>query len=413
MSQPLTVLLVEDNRIEARQAQRWLADAKEGAYEVECVDRLRFALERLDRGGIDIVLLDLNLPDSQGLETFLTLHSQAPQVPIVVLTGEDDDTLGAAAVEKGAQDYLVKRQVDGTKLARVLRYALVRQRSQSGPINEPSSGNSARVVGFVGAKGGVGTTTVALNVALALAKKQRSVILVEMRPSFGTLACHLRQQPAKSLRTVLDHFPERLVEHDLRVLLCNGPAELRILFGPQPEDLFKEIDPGQAEAVIKGLAKMAEFAILDLPNQPSVAMQAAVRLCNFVAVVTEQTLGAVVCAKVALSQFQTWGVGGNRVGTVIVNRTENPSPIKLTEIRTRLGCDIVGVVPPGTSACFQALEVGSPGELTMSDHVAASFGGKLVIEQTPEGNVLTRVNNVAASFVAIADYFSADRHVGM
>jgi Flp pilus assembly CpaE family ATPase len=373
LPQLVKVLLVEDNRIEARQTQQWLANAKDGSFEVECVERLLIALDRLSRGGFDIVLLDLNLPDSRGLETFLTLHSQAPEVPIVVLTGEDDESLGAAAVEKGAQDYLVKHQVDGTKLARVLRYAVVRQRAQGGPINKPKHGKSARVICFLGAKGGVGTTMVALNVALALARQKKSVILAEMRPSFGTLGYHLRQQPAKSLRTLFDHFPERLGEHDLDALLCKGPAESRILFGPQPEHVFKEIDPGQAEAVVQGLAKMAEFVILDLPNQPSVATQSAVRLCHFVAVVTEREPGSVVCAKVALNQLQSWGVGGSLVGAVIVNRTEYHSPIKLMDIRTQLGCEIAGVVPPGTSACFQALAAGALPVLSMADHVGASF----------------------------------------
>jgi Flp pilus assembly CpaE family ATPase len=373
LSQTLKLLLIEDNRLEARRTQQWLASASNGSFEVEWVERMRFALDRLSQGGIDIVLLDLNLPDSRGLETFLRLHGQVPQIPIVVLTGEDDESLGASAVEQGAQDYLVKYRIDGTVLARVLRYALGRQRAQGGQVNEPKHGKSARVVGFLGAKGGVGTTTVALNVALALAKEQKSVILAEMRPSFGTLAYHLRQEPAKSLRSLFDHFPERLGERDLDALLCIGPAESRILFGPQPEDVFKEIDPGQAEAVVKGLAKMAEFVILDLPNQPSVATQTAVRLCHFVAVVTERDPGSVVCAKVALNQLRSWGVGGNLVGTVIVNRTECPAPMELTEIRTRLGCEILGVVPLGTAACFRALESGTPVVLTMADDVGASF----------------------------------------
>jgi Flp pilus assembly CpaE family ATPase len=388
LSQPLKVLLIEDNRIEARQTQQWLANAKDGSFEVECVERLKLALDRLKRGGIDIILLDLNLPDSRGLETFITLHDQAPQVPVVVLTGQDDESLGASAVEKGAQDYLVKHQVDGSKLARVLRFALGRQRAQAGQISEPKHDKSARVIAFLGAKGGVGTTTVALNVALALAKQQKSVILVEMRPSFGTLAYHLRQTPAKSLRSFLDHFPQRLGDHDLDAFLCKGPAESRILFGPQPGDPVKEIDPGQADAVVKGLAKMADFVILDLPNQPSVATQAVVRLCHCVAVVIEREPGSVVCAKVAISLLQSWGVGGNLVGAIIVSRTEYPCPMKLTEIRTRLGCEIVGVVLPGTLACFQALETGTPVVLTMGNHFAASF-------------------------VEIANRFSADHLVGM
>ena len=216
MSQPLNILLIEDNPMEARWTQQWLTHAKVGSFAVEWVERIRFALERLDRGGIDIVLLDLNLPDSRGgLATFLTLHSHVPQVPIVVLTGEDDEVLGTSAVEKGAQDYLVKHQINGTSLARVLRYAHVRQRTAWGPINKPPHTKTARTIGFLGAKGGVGTTLVAFNVAAALAKQRRAVILAEMRPSFGTLAHDLSQEPAKSLRTLLDHFPDHLGEHDL------------------------------------------------------------------------------------------------------------------------------------------------------------------------------------------------------
>jgi pilus assembly protein CpaE len=232
---------------------------------------------------------------------------------------------------------------------------------------------NARVIGLIGAKGGVGTTTVALNVALALAKEQKAVILVEMRPSFGTLAYHLRQQPLKGLRSILDDFPERCSESDLQVLLSEGPLGLRVLFGPQQADLFKEIEPQHAQAAIKALATMADFVILDLPNQPSVATQTAVRLCCFVNVVTERTLDSVVCAKVALKQLRVWGVAADSVGTIIVNRTENPALVDPADIQTRLGCELVGVIPPGTPANFQTLESGAPVVLTRGDQVAASF----------------------------------------
>jgi len=388
VSQSLKVLLIEDNRIEARQTQQWLDNAKDVCFEVECAYRMKVALERLSRGGIDIILLDLNLPDSRGLDTFITLHDRAPHIPIVVFTGEDDESIGAAAVARGAQDYLIKHQVDGTRLARVLRYALVRQKVGEGKIIEPKQGKSACVIGFLGAKGGVGTTTVALNVALVLTKQQKAVILAEMRPSFGTLAYHLRQQPDKSLRTILDDFPDHCGDRELKALLCEGPADLRILFGPQQADLFKEIDPTHVDAVIKGLATMADFVILDLPTQPSVATQTAVRLCQFVIVVTERTLDSVVCAKVALNQLQVWGVAADCVGTVIVNRTEIHTPVSPTDIQTRLGCEIVGVIPPGTPANFQILEAGAPVVMTMADQVADSFA-------------------------AIADHFSADHIEGL
>ena len=123
----INVLLIEDNRLEARQTQHWLAADKSAAFEVESVDTLRLAGERLAQARFDIVLLDLNLPDSSGLETFSKLHDRHSQVPIVVLTGEFDNSLGPAAMELGAQNYLVKQKADAASLTRVLHFALARK----------------------------------------------------------------------------------------------------------------------------------------------------------------------------------------------------------------------------------------------------------------------------------------------
>ncbi len=150
----------------------------------------------------------------------------------------------------------------------------------------------------------------AVNVATALAKQQESVILAEIRPSFGTLAYLLRQEPKeRNLRTLFDRFPGGFNEEDVLARLCKGPSGARVLFGPQQGDAYKELDAGQTEALVKLLSKMAEFVILDFPSQPSSATQAAVSRCNVVAVVTERELGSVQSAKVALDQLQSWGHG--------------------------------------------------------------------------------------------------------
>ncbi|MGH7830727.1 MAG: sensor histidine kinase, partial [Candidatus Binatia bacterium] len=124
----LKILLIEDDSSYARMIQEVLPETRGGPFEVECADRLSGGLERLARGGIDVVLSDLGLPDSQGLETFNKLQAQAPQLPILLLTGRDDEALAIRAVAEGAQDYLVKGQMEGVPLARAIRYAAERRR---------------------------------------------------------------------------------------------------------------------------------------------------------------------------------------------------------------------------------------------------------------------------------------------
>jgi two-component system cell cycle sensor histidine kinase/response regulator CckA len=124
----ISVLLIEDNTDDAVLIQLYLSGAMKVTHEVKHADRLSKGLEFLKSGGIDIVLLDLGLPDGEGLSTFEKVHVQAPGVPIIVLTGHDDDDLAVEAVKKGAQDYLVKGKVDGSLVVRSIRYAIERQK---------------------------------------------------------------------------------------------------------------------------------------------------------------------------------------------------------------------------------------------------------------------------------------------
>jgi DNA-binding NarL/FixJ family response regulator len=94
---------------------------------------------RLERGDIDVVLLDLSLPDSQGLDTFVKMHAHAPDMPIVVLSALDDEALAASAVRDGAQDYLVKGEMPLELVARSLRYAIERHRAETNLVREQTA----------------------------------------------------------------------------------------------------------------------------------------------------------------------------------------------------------------------------------------------------------------------------------
>jgi diguanylate cyclase (GGDEF)-like protein len=126
---PLRLLIVEDDPGDAALLRRYVGRAYD-VRELVHVERIVDAFERLQLHTPDVVLLDLSLPDSHGLATFNDIRIRRPDLPIVVISGLDDEEVAAEAVKAGAQDYLVKGTIDAETLARAIRYAIERNRTQ-------------------------------------------------------------------------------------------------------------------------------------------------------------------------------------------------------------------------------------------------------------------------------------------
>ena len=129
-SAPIHVLLIEDNPGDARLLRELLQETGSSQFELAHAERFSEAMTRLSERRFDVVLLDLSLPDAHGLDTISRLGSQAEGTPIVILTGLNDEEIAIRALQRGAQDYLVKGQADGQLLARALRYAIERHKAE-------------------------------------------------------------------------------------------------------------------------------------------------------------------------------------------------------------------------------------------------------------------------------------------
>ena len=125
---PIKILLVESDREYLDELRERLSTVCQVDLDIEWAGELSEALARLTEGGIDAILLDLDLPDSSGMVTFERVYAFAPTVPIIVLTAEADEEVGIATVQGGAQDYMVKEEVQASVLARSLRHAIERHR---------------------------------------------------------------------------------------------------------------------------------------------------------------------------------------------------------------------------------------------------------------------------------------------
>ena len=126
---PISVLLIEDDLVEARLIQEILKNFDLNQFVLSHVQRLQAGLNRLKQEQFDLVLLDLTLPDSQGLASIELLVQNFSQLPIVVLTNTNDNQLAIEAVRQGAQDFLVKRKINIDVLVRSIQYAIERQKA--------------------------------------------------------------------------------------------------------------------------------------------------------------------------------------------------------------------------------------------------------------------------------------------
>ena len=215
------ILLVEDNNVDARVITEALTRAGEGCFLVTRAGRLSEALDRLRAETFDLVLLDFMLPDSEGLSTFSTVRQQAASVPIVALTGMSDESIAIEAVRQGAQDFLVKGQVQPKELKRAVQYAIERHKVQSTQLKLAQGGKTGKTIGFIGARGGVGTTTAVLNIAAALAQKQKEVIAAELTPFYSAFYDHFFYKKSRttlsSLGTLMKLGREKINQWELEL----------------------------------------------------------------------------------------------------------------------------------------------------------------------------------------------------
>jgi CheY-like chemotaxis protein len=128
MSEKIEILLFEDNLGDAILIKEMLDEFSDFPYQLINVKTLNEGLSLLQRRLFDVILTDLSLPDSDGIDTFLKIHAINSRIPIIIFTGSNDNEIGIDAIKKGAQDYLVKGQIDGKVLKSSIRDSIERKR---------------------------------------------------------------------------------------------------------------------------------------------------------------------------------------------------------------------------------------------------------------------------------------------
>lgn len=327
-------------------------------------------LERVRQERPDVVILDVMMPGMDGFEVCNELRSKPDTagLPIIMLSALGQVSDRVKGLRAGADDY-VPKPVNLDELS--ARVAALLSRSQRSGAGASAPAKTGKVLGFYGVKGGVGTTTIALNIAALLAQQKKMVILAELRGAYGTLAAHLKWAPSENFAQLLELLPTQIDERAVNARLFSTGFGAKVLFGPQRIEEFREPSVETIKATLKQLVNMAEYVVLDIQPGASPAIEAQVRACDLVSVILEPEPTCIQAAKVALELLRSWGVSGSLVSAVISNRSGMTTGANLREIRTQIGCEIVGVMPFASEACTAALNQGLPLAIWRADNIAS------------------------------------------
>jgi pilus assembly protein CpaE len=325
------------------------------------------ALKVAEKEMPDLILLDIIMPGLDGITVIRKLKEEEKtrHIPIIVVSALNLDTQVTICLDEGAIDHISKPFSNIVVRARVR--AALRTQSPDGETTLHIE-QRGKVLGFIGAKGGVGTTTVAVNVALALVKLGHSVVLAELSSYSGTVAPQLGVDPASNLGTLLDcKDPDEINRLMLGKCLSNHKTGLRLLLAPHNMEEPRDITSEQSEHIVKELSGIADYTLIDFPFHPSTATKTALQHCNFVVLMLELEVACLAATQSMLQRLQSWGITGNSVGAVIVKHAAVNSSISLSQIRSSLNCKIIGMIPPDPDLCVLALNTGSPGIISQPE----------------------------------------------
>jgi CheY-like chemotaxis protein/MinD-like ATPase involved in chromosome partitioning or flagellar assembly len=339
----LSILLIEDEPDAARLIQHVLAKGSGAPVTVYWAGDLRTGLERLAERDFQAVLVDLNLPDSSGLDTFTCVRQKAADRAVIVLTGQEDEALALQAVRAGADDYLIKSDIRDRFLAQRIRHAVERNRLKG--QDSGKAVKNGKIFSFIGAKGGVGTSTLLVNVAAALARLGKTVIAIEFVPEYSTFAVLLNHSPSWDISTLLRGAPEMISREAVTSCLEDPGGGFRALCGPQRVEDYRPVSAEQARSLLGTVRAMADYTLVDVPSIFAPSFEEVIQHSAFTTLVVERDRLGLHAAMAKLAAFQGNIARPSPMGAVLINKTPFIEFLTPSEFSRRLGCGILGVVP--------------------------------------------------------------------
>ena len=349
-------------------------------YQISAATNGQQGLEKAFDENPDLILLDVMMPDIDGYEVTRRLRQNlsTAETPILMFTAKaqlDDKVIG---FEVGVNDYLTKPTHPSELQARVKTLlARIGEKKDS----KASGGERGYVIGILGARGGLGISTLAVNLAAGLvAKTKDEVIVAEMLPGQGSLALELGLEKSDGLVELLSLGKvSELTSNKVADSLVHHGSGLQLLpSSDRPRDMHLINQISNYETLVSRLSGLARFTVLDLGLGIQPFANKVLPLCDDVLIVLEGTPNTITHTKALIEDLTTMGIHKRIINVVLNNRVRSDTQLPSSQVQTKLDHEIIGTLTPAPELFTQATRMQTPAILCQPESITARQVNKLV-----------------------------------
>jgi pilus assembly protein CpaE len=333
-------------------------------YEIVVASNGTIGLNKAAEETPELILLDVMMPDLDGYEVTKRLRSNPAlaHIPIIMFTAKTMVDDKVAGFEAGVDDYLTKPTHPAELTAHVK--AVLTRSAQARTTPE----EKAQIVGFLGSRSGIGTSTLALNSAIVLQERGYEVILAEMNPGHGSVGLELNVQSPTGISNLL---PRSLKDIHLRSVdaeIVNHNTGIRLLlssFHPKETELEQAVP--QMEAIVNNLASLCTLLVLDLGAGIKPYVKPVLELCDRIILVVEPIYPSDAMGRALLQDLETSGINRRKLNLALINRVPTSLQIPWRKVEEELNIELAGIVSPAPEQAHQASQAGNPVVISYSE----------------------------------------------
>ncbi len=320
----------------------------------------------------DVVLMDINMPDMDGIAATEAIHAKQPSVQVVILSVQSDQNYMRRAMLAGARDFLTKPPMGDELISAIRRAGSMAQteRSKVAQVNINTISTSSGVLGGYSApkgkvitvyspKGGTGCTTIAVNLALTLHNEDTRVALVDGNLQFGDVAVFVNEQGKNTIVDLAPRSDELDPEIVEEVMLKHAASGLHILAAPSKPEYAEKVSSGQFSRVLEYLKQIYTYVVVDTATLLTDVTLAAIDVSDLLVLITTQDIPSIKNCRLFLDLSQTLGIGRDRI-IFTMNRFDKRINITPERVAENLKQEVAAVIPLDEATVMKAVNRGVP-----------------------------------------------------